>query len=76
MATRQLTMPDEFWQELVDSFEGLDGHNAGLKEEDQLTQVQFAREGVIKMFKHKVRKHRNRMARRGVAPVTAELTIT
>ena len=76
MTKRQLEMPDDFWQELVESFEGLDSHNEGLKEEDQLTQVQYARQGVIDIFRDKVRKHRDRQARDAVTPVTAELTIT
>jgi hypothetical protein len=69
-------MPDAFWQELVDSFEGLDSYNAGLEEEDQITQVKFARMGVIDMLKRRVRRRRERLARRGVVPVTDELTIT
>ena len=52
--TLNITMPDAFGQDLIDSYVGLQAHNA-LEPDDQLTQAQFAKRELKEYFKYRVR---------------------
>ena len=68
-------MSEDFWAELVASYEGLELYNSTQKPEDQLTQIQYARMSIANYFNAQVTKARGRAANKTVVPSNETLTI-